>query len=552
MTLTVGLSASTLAPMSTGDLGPSETISATAGEGVYRGRRRVKRQALSPVTATFLSFIWPGLGHAYAKRIRRALLFALPPAVLFLLAVGAVIADPTMVALSLLAPAVALGVIAVLALHALWRIAAMVDAWRSTRPGGRALTDRTLPLVVLLAVVVVGVHVTAGVYVQSFADAGARIFTGDRPQGSSDIDDILGGGTGGTDDPGNPGNPGGLPGDTNDDGVVDWNDDGWIEDETGDGDVIDEDGDVIDEDGDVIDGEEPDGEGEPGPPFDPDLMPPPFDGDPETGSLPGEGPINVLFIGLDSGLGRNHSLSDTLMVASYYPARDKLTMISIPRDTGRTPLYKGGTYPRRINTFLNYARANPARFPEGPVAALMRQVGYVLGTKIHFYAATNLEGLPRAVDAVGGVTITVDKAIHSVKSNYHVEPGTYHFNGAEALRFARVRYGSSDFARARRQQQVIKALAARARDPGVAARLPQVIDAISEVVRTNVPREQTPTLLRILERANDAATENIVLRPNKYARRIPKTEIRYYMTELNIAAVRNLSLRVFGSYSRYR
>ncbi len=552
-----------------------------AGTGVYHGRRkRVRRRNHSAVVASFLAFLWPGLGHAYAHRAVRALLYAIPAAVLVLGGLAIVAQDPGTFAINLLAPSFALAIIGLLAIHALWRIAAIVDTWRTTRPGGPALTDRTLPLVVLLSLVVLVAHVGAGAVVQSFSDAGARIFTSDKPSGPGQIDEILGG-------PRTSGDPT-INIDVNNDGVVDQRDDingdGLINGDDIDAGDINGDG-VVNED-DIVDGGEPiegdtNGDGvvdeedvpdpgaSPGPSFDPSLTPPPLGpeptlapsvaptpiapgpGDGPPGSVPGEGPINVLFVGLDSGFGRGHSLSDTLIVASYYPSRDKVTMISIPRDTGRLPLYKGGVYRNRVNTFLGYAGRHPELFPEGPVAALMREVGYLLGTTIHYYAATNLEGMPPAVDAVGGVDITVTKAIHSEKSNYHLEPGTYHFNGVEAMQYARVRYGSSDFARARRQQQVIKALAVRVRDPSVAVRLPEVINALSDLVRTNVPRDQIPTLVRILDRANDASTENIVLSPVAgYARRV--SGIGYYMIELNIAAVRELSIRVFGSYSRYR
>jgi LCP family protein required for cell wall assembly len=384
--------------------------------------------------------------------------------------------------------------------------------------------------------VVVAAHAAAAVYVQSFAEAGQRIFQDERPEGVSAIDEILGGNQGSP----SPGTSS-LPGDTNGDGVVDWNDDGWIEDEPGASDEPPEPDEPLD--------------GSPAPTFDPSVTPPPIGNDPITGTLPAEGPINVLFVGLDSGLGRDHSLSDSLIVASYYRDRDTVTMISIPRDTGQLPLYKGGTYPRRINTFLNYARANPDLFPEGPIAALMREIGYLLGTTIHFYAATNLDGLPRVVDLVGGVDVVLDRPIADPKWNLYLEPGSYHLDGKSVMPYVRSRYGpgNSDFQRARRQQQVIKAVATRAKDPTVAARLPEIIDAMSEVVRTNVPRDQVKVLMRILDKASDASTEHIVLSPLRYARRIPVAETGgRYMIELNIAAVRELSLRVFGPYSRYR
>lgn len=548
-------------------------------KGIYRGvPSRAMPRRETPVTTAFLSFLWPGLGHAYVRQPRRALLFAVPPALLLAGLAGIALIDPLAFALGLLGPVFAALIIGLIVIHGAWRVAAILDAWRLTRAGGPALRERTLPLVVLLSLVVVGVHLGAGVFVASFANAGSRIFTSDRPAGPNDIDNVLGGnanpapggGVLGSEDLNGDGRP---DGDLNGDGVVDARDDlngdGVINaddidfgDINGDGvidenDVVEPDEVIVDIDADGIPDEEDDDVGppaSPAPSFDPGATPPPFD--PDTSGqpvIPGDGPINVLFIGLDSGFGRGHSLSDTIMVASYYPSRDTVTMISIPRDTGRLPLYKGGVYPNRINSFIGYAGRHPERFPEGPIAALMREVGYVLGIPIHYYAATNLDGLPRAVNVVGGVDITVVKAIHSEKWNYHLEPGKYHFNGEEALTFARVRYGSSDFARARRQQQVIKALAARVRTPSVAVRLPEVIDALSEVVRTNVPRDQVPTLLRILERANDATTQNIVLSPTAgYARRIPPDEVNgRYMIEPNIAAIRELSRRVFGGYSRY-
>ena len=547
----------------------------------------------SPVTGSFLSFLWPGLGHLYLGRRLLALIWAVVPAVLVVGLLALIVSGPSTFALNLLGPTFSLVIIGVLALHGIWRVAAILDSWRLTRASPRALTDRTLPVAVMLSVLVLVAHVGAATFVQSFSDAGQRIFTSDRPTGPDQIDDILGGGTvstdpAATDDP-NPAI------DVNGDGVIDSRDDingdGLINaddidagDINGDG-VVDENdlltgdtnGDGVVDGNDLPDGEEnPDevvpgdtnGDGvvdgndqpgaTPGPTFDPGASPPPIaidPGDVPGGSLPSDGPINVLFVGLDSGLGRTHSLSDSLIVASYYPSRDTVTMISFPRDLGRIPLYKGGVYPARINTFLGYAGRHPELFPEGPIVALMRELGFILGINIHYYAATNLDGLPSAVDAVGGVDVLVDRPIADPRWGLYLEPGQYHLNGVTVMPFVRSRYGENndDWKRARRQQQVILALAARVKDPSVALRLPEVISALSEVVRTNVPREQAQMLLSIVEKANEASAEQIVLSPpGGYAQRIPAIEVHgRYMIEPNIAAIRELSIRVFGSYSRY-
>lgn len=544
---------------------PTAEVLATDGarvsEGITRGRRRVRRRSSrSPALTQFLSFLWPGLGQAYVHSPVRALIFAVPPAALVVGLLFLIVASPSGFALNLLAPTFATVIIGLIVVHGLWRIASIVDAWRMTRDRARTLTDRTLPLAALLILITLAAHLTAGVYVQSFAEAGSRIFTGAQPAGPDQIDTILGG------DPSPSPDGGALGGvdDLNGDGVIDG-DDIDAADINGDG-VVDV-SDVQDPglaDGDAngdgtVDGNDLPAPGTtPGPSFDPGLTPPPVDvgsGDWPAGSLPSDGPINVLFVGLDSGLGRGHSLSDSLIVGSYYPDRDQMTMISFPRDLGRFPLYTGGSYPNRINTFLGYAGRHPEIFPEGPIAALMKEIGYLLGTRIHFYAATNLEGLPTAVDAVGGVNVVLEKAIADAHWGLYLEPGAYHFNGQTVMPYVRSRYGpnNDDWKRARRQQQVILALADRVKDPAVAMRLPEVISALSEVIRTDVPRDQVRQILSLLERANEASTEQIVLStPHGYAQRIPAAEVNgRYMIEPNIAAIRELSRRVFGPYSRF-
>jgi LCP family protein required for cell wall assembly len=508
--------------------------------GIYRGRnRRVRVKAGRPGTTLLLSFIWPGLGQWYAGQPRRALLYALPPLVLVGPLIAVIAAAPESFLLNLLVPSFASPVLAFVALHAVWRSASVVDAWRRTRrhPSGRR---GTLPLVVLLVGCVVISHGVAGYYLGSYGAAGAKIFQGARPEGPSQIDRDLGGppdsapggDTGGTERPVcatvNPG------------------------DRTGYGDDID-DVDYVNDAGQPPATEPALPESATPVGFDPATSPPPFvcksEGD---GVSPAEGPINVLFVGIDSGLGRDHALTDTLMVASFYRERDTMTMISIPRDTGRLPLYTGGYYKPRINTFLVYASRHPDRFPEGPISALMREVGYILGVEIHFYAATNLEGFPAAVDLVGGVDVTLDSTI--VVPGGVMEPGRYHLDGQQALKYARSRHGAgnSDWQRARRQQQLIMALATRVLNPAVAVRLPEIVGALAELVRTNAQPSEVPALLDILERATDSSAEHVVLQPNQYARRIPPAEVNgRYMTELDMSAVNDLSRRVFGPYSGF-
>lgn len=81
---------------------------------------------------------------------------------------------------------------------------------------------------------------------------------------------------------------------------------------------------------------------------------------------------------------------------------------------------------------MGYFRQNPERYPDGPIRTLVRQMSHRIGIPIHYYAVTNMTGLREV-----------------------------HLDGQRALMYVRSRYGlgNNDFVRARRQQQVIRALA---------------------------------------------------------------------------------------------
>ena len=272
------------------------------------------------------------------------------------------------------------------------------------------------------------------------------------------------------------------------------------------------------------------------------------------GPLPTEGPINVLFVGIDSASSRDHALTDTIMLASFDRELGSVVQISFPRDTGRLPMYDGTTFNPRINSLLGRANRDAERYPDGGIGTLSREIGYLLGVDVHYYAAVDMDGFRQLVDAVGGVDIEVTKQIADPVRRLYLEPGRHHFDGETALNYVRSRFGpgNSDYERARRQQQVLRALGQRVRDPFVVARIPDIVATAARLVRTNMPLEDLDQLLAVLDAANRADARHIVLRPNRYAQRVPPEEVGgRFMTELKMDAVAELSIELFGSRSRY-
>lgn len=150
--------------------------------------------------------------------------------------------------------------------------------------------------------------------------------------------------------------------------------------------------------------------------------------------------------------GKHWKLTDTIILASINHVRDEVTLVSFPRD-----LQWGG---RKINSYNAYYGMD----------GLVQQIERIAGVKIHHWVLVDMYAFIDIVDTIGGVEICLDKPLtdytyktedNGVKGYLNVEAGCHTFNGTQALRLARSRYSSSDFARSERQQQIIAALKAK-------------------------------------------------------------------------------------------
>ena len=86
-------------------------------------------------------------------------------------------------------------------------------------------------------------------------------------------------------------------------------------------------------------------------------------------------------------------------------------------------------------------------------------------------------------------------------------------NGSTALVYARSRHGNngqgSDFARSRRQQQIIVALKAQIESIGGIGKLPDLIDALGNNVLTNLTISDAESLYGLVQGVNPASIEHI-------------------------------------------
>jgi polyisoprenyl-teichoic acid--peptidoglycan teichoic acid transferase len=128
--------------------------------------------------------------------------------------------------------------------------------------------------------------------------------------------------------------------------------------------------------------------------------------------------VTILLTGIDKTAQRSHSLTDTMLVVSVNPTSGEVAMISFPRDIAQFPLYSGGTFGGKINSLYSYARNHPDEFPDGPLPTLASELGFLLGIPIHYYAAVDIDGFMKMIDEVGGVTVTVERAIRDFRYDW--------------------------------------------------------------------------------------------------------------------------------------
>lgn len=457
------------------------------------------RRPIWPVAAALLSFIFPGLGQAYAGDRRAAAMQGLPAAALVVAAVVLVVVlRPTVVLLSLFQPLNALIAAVLVVGLGVWRALSIAHASAIGLSPVRGRLGRGAAwsaAAVLIGMVVV-MHAWTVAVVWSIFDAGAQISRVEaRPSSPGS-----GGPVSGAEGIGCPPAP-------------------------------------------------PTGLGMPAP--SPSVAP----------GQAARDRVTIAFLGRDGGTASQDHLIDSLQIVSYRPRDGQLVFISVPRDTSQLPFYSGGTWPARINALMSCAEAHPDEYPDGGIGTLRRQLEHVIGIPIDYHALVDHAGFVELVDAVGGVRVYLDREIDDDwywqdgrQTGFHMQPGWHHLDGVTALAYTRSRHGpgGSDFRRAQRQQQVLLALRDRINDPAVLANLPTVIGIASDYVRTDVPLDRLPEIAWLIQSTNEANVERHVLQPERYAQQIPREETNgLYMTRLKMDAVAELSIRLFGAQSRY-
>lgn len=256
-----------------------------------------------------------------------------------------------------------------------------------------------------------------------------------------------------------------------------------------------------------------------------------------------DGRVNIALLGM-RGRGEDGGafLADTIMVFSFHPTGEaegdtpRASLISVPRDLYVT--VPGTSEKQKINAV--FAHGEEQGGDEGGMKAMETILSEVTGQDIPYAVMIDFKGFEDLVNAMGGIAIHLDQAFtepvqfrephvcdpyvytiptsplqyenkyytrkdgtrYLAKSyplcynknpecggNFELPAGDVILKGDQALCYARSRFTSNDFERAKRQQMVIQAIKDKALSLGTLADFSKVnamIDSLGDNAKTDM------------------------------------------------------------------
>ncbi|MFI3250097.1 MAG: LCP family protein [Eubacteriales bacterium] len=185
-----------------------------------------------------------------------------------------------------------------------------------------------------------------------------------------------------------------------------------------------------------------------------------------------EGFYTFLLVGSDLGGGN----ADTIMVVGYDTIGQRVSLLSIPRDT---MVYRDWSKFPKINAALSKG-----------LDVLENEVSTLLGIPIDFSLHVTLDGFVRLVDEIGGIEYDVPQRMyHDDEGGFIIDlhAGIQTLDGRHTLELVRYRgYNNADIGRTQTQQGVLKALALKALSFDSLGKIQPFIEIFQQEVKTDL------------------------------------------------------------------
>ncbi|MEN8173782.1 MAG: LCP family protein [Chloroflexota bacterium] len=241
---------------------------------------------------------------------------------------------------------------------------------------------------------------------------------------------------------------------------------------------------------------------------------------PDAQAWDGKSRINLLLLGVDNRSWTTYQgppRTDTIILVTIDPETESAKMLSIPRDLWVEIPGFGGY---KINQA--YPLGESQGLPTGGPGLILDTVEQFLDIEIPFYVQINFESFIHIVDEIGGVKVNVPNPLvvnllhgqHCIK----LEPGIQTLTGDIALAYARARNSAgSDFDRAQRQQQVIRAFSRRINNfnllPDLISNAPAIYKEVVQGLETNLSMLQIAQLAQLGYTISPADLQSLAIGP---------------------------------------
>lgn len=203
-------------------------------------------------------------------------------------------------------------------------------------------------------------------------------------------------------------------------------------------------------------------------------------------------PFIIYISGIDTyGSITTVSRSDVNMIVTVNPNTKKILLTSIPRD-----YYVTLANMKKKDKLTHSGIAGPEN--------TVKTMSNFIGIDINYYARVNFTSLITMVDALGGITIDVDREFYENGHTYST--GLQRMNGEQALEFSRERhsFADGDNVRVKHQQDVLMAMLNKMMSPAVITNYSSVLKAISGCFETNMASSDITDLIKM--QINDNAS----------------------------------------------
>jgi len=230
------------------------------------------------------------------------------------------------------------------------------------------------------------------------------------------------------------------------------------------------------------------------------------------------GNTNILLMGTG---GANHdggNLTDTIILTSIDYKSKTVPMLSIPRDLYVETKLTGRS---RINEVYNNAKK---KYGDQQGMDIMKEtISKLTDQPIQYVIKVDFDGFVKIVDALGGVDVVVEKAINDPfyprgetdgYERFTISAGPHHLDGATALKYARSRKTTSDFDRAKRQQQLLFALKEKALSMNVLTdptKIQNIYNSVADSIVTNMNLGEIIELAKISQDFGKESTVPLVI-----------------------------------------